>query len=112
MCDEKSFVGKEDAAVMLAGILSSAVSPSTYFSAHDVRKLISTKWERIKVLAHKIHEEETSEARRLDEAVRNVATLGEYGIRNIINGTASADAVAAYKLVAKKIGNKDWNPGQ
>lgn len=56
------------------------------------------------MLAHKIHDEEISEARKLDEAIILVGELSPAGVRHVLEGNASTQATAAFKLVAKKIG--------
>ncbi len=48
--------GKMDPAVVLAGILTIA---DVGYDKH-LRKVLREKWERIRTLAHAIHEEETS----------------------------------------------------
>jgi len=93
---------EEDVAYALALVLNAACSGT--MSPLQLRKLIATRWDRICVLAHKIHDEETSEARKLEEAITQFARLGTDGIRNVISGNAASDVIAACKLVAKKIG--------
>jgi hypothetical protein len=65
-----------DAATELAALINTYCERGVTITAGEIRKLVRDKWDSIKVLAHAVHGEETSEFRRQQR--RCCAELDDY----------------------------------
>lgn len=105
MCNfsEPKLTTEKDPAVILATLIYPDSTRISQEGAHHLRELIRDKWGTICKLVHAIHDQETSEERRLDRAISNIAALDADGIKNVIKGTAHSDFPRDFELVAKAV---------
>lgn len=101
MCGDGS-LGSGDAAVILATILEHSLDVGRV-DPENIRKMIKHQWGRIACLAHKIHDEETSEKKKLDRAIVEVECMSAASLRGVLAGIESEETTNLVKFYAKKV---------
>ena len=90
--------GKEDAAQALSDLIY-----HSGYMAEGLRKLIRKEWPRVCQLAHQIHDEELSEQKKLDRAIREVECLSTATLKNVLEGKENQETIELVKYYARKV---------
>lgn len=92
-----------DSAYELAGILSSVTGGQYSFSTKQIRALLKDDWDKIARLAHRIHDEECSEKKKLEAAIREVECLSVGTLKRVLEGNENPETIELVKYYAKKV---------
>ena len=103
MCMGKVEKDSEDPAASLCKVFLKYSGYHSPFTEGEIRTMIRKEWVRICYLAHKIHDEETSEEKKLDRAIEEVACLSVPTLRNVLTGNENQETVDLVKYYARKV---------
>jgi hypothetical protein len=92
--------GDADAARSLVTLLEGYCG-NTNLTSKDLRRLIRENWTIIKVLAHQIHDEETSRETVRRQSAKNIAELDAEGIMRITEGKGTSEIKHSFRIITE-----------